>query len=106
MSDPTVAAELENPPPQPPRPTAPRQTPRDFQGPEHYNPARTYDDPTQTQHQTSTPMSQMEADEFYARQLAEHYGATAPAPNRRAAGGTSRRGRGGFGNYPTDQPPR
>ena len=47
MSDPDAVREP-TPPPQPPRPTAPRSG--------------------------STPQSQLEADEQYARQLAEHYG--------------------------------
>src|ERR1035437_9392812 len=47
MSDPDAVIEP-TPPPQPPRPTAPRTG--------------------------STPQSQLEADEQYARQLAEHYG--------------------------------
>jgi len=47
MSDPDAVRE-ETPPPQPPRP--------------------------QAQRVGSTPLSQLEADEQYARQLAEHYG--------------------------------
>ncbi|KAK6535179.1 ubiquitin-binding protein cue5, variant 2 [Orbilia ellipsospora] len=86
MSDPTAAAEFEEaPPPQPPRP---RQQPRDFRGSDHYNPAGVYHE--QPQPKTSTPASQMEADELYARQLAEHYGSPPSAV---------RQGRGGVGNY-------
>ncbi|KAK6339048.1 ubiquitin-binding protein cue5, variant 2 [Orbilia brochopaga] len=92
MSDPSAAAELEEAPP-PPRPPRPRQQqqqqPRGFQGSD-YSPAAVYQD--QPQPKTSTPASQMEADELYARQLAEHYGAI---PSDR-----SRQGRGGYGNYP------
>ncbi|EWC45761.1 hypothetical protein DRE_05098 [Drechslerella stenobrocha 248] len=94
MSDPSVAAELEEAPPQPPRPRPNTQTyaqrPRDFRGEDHFTPAAVYHD--QPQAQTSTSASQLEADELYARQLAEHYGA---APSDR-----SRQGRGGYGNYP------
>ncbi|KAF3907277.1 hypothetical protein ABW20_dc0109231 [Dactylellina cionopaga] len=90
MSDPSAAAELdETPPPQPPRPRAPQQ-PRDFRESDNYNPATVYHD--QPQQKTSTSASQLEADEIYARQLAEHYGGT------RQRG--SRQGRGGYGNYP------
>ncbi|KAF3924296.1 hypothetical protein ABW21_db0206864 [Orbilia brochopaga] len=91
MSDPSAAAELEEaPPPQPPRPRhqQQQQQPRSFQGSDNYNPATVYHD----QPATSTPASQMEADELYARQLAEHYDA---APSARP-----RQGRGGYGNYP------
>ncbi|EPS37175.1 hypothetical protein H072_9239 [Dactylellina haptotyla CBS 200.50] len=87
MSDPSAAAEFEEqPPPQPPRP---RQQTRDLRGGDHYSPAAVYHEQPQTK--TSTSASQLEADELYARQLAEHYGG--------AQGGT-RQGRGGYGNYP------
>lgn len=51
MSDPSAQREP-TPPPQPPRPT---RSPLPAQGP------------------TTTPQNQLEADELYARQLAEHY---------------------------------
>ncbi|KAK6338280.1 ubiquitin-binding protein cue5, variant 2 [Orbilia blumenaviensis] len=97
MSDPSAAVEIEEPPPpQPPRPRQSQpqqqqqqQQPRDFRSSDHYNPANVYND--QPQPKTSTPASQMEADELYARQLAEHYGGL-PRENRQ--------GRGGYGNYP------
>ncbi|KAK6351757.1 ubiquitin-binding protein cue5 [Orbilia javanica] len=95
MSDPSAAVEIEEPPPpQPPRPRQQyqQQQPRDFRSSEHYNPANIYND--QPQPKTSTPASQMEADELYARQLAEHYGGL-PRENRQ--------GRGGYGNYPEQQ---
>ncbi|KAK6517303.1 ubiquitin-binding protein cue5 [Arthrobotrys megalospora] len=97
MSDPSAAVEIEEPPPpQPPRPRQQQpqyqQQPRDFRSSEHYNPANVYND--QPQPKTSTPASQMEADELYARQLAEHYGGL-PRENRQ--------GRGGYGNYPENR---
>ncbi|KAK6510023.1 ubiquitin-binding protein cue5 [Arthrobotrys musiformis] len=94
MSDPSAAVEIEEPPPpQPPRPRQQQQQqPRDFRSSDHYNPAGVYND--QPQPKTSTPASQMEADELYARQLAEHYGGL-PRENRQ--------GRGGYGNYPEQQ---
>ncbi|EGX44728.1 hypothetical protein AOL_s00188g66 [Orbilia oligospora ATCC 24927] len=96
MSDPSAAVEIEEtPPPQPPRPRQQQQQPRDFRSSDHYNPANVYND--QAQPQTSTPASQMEADELYARQLAEHYGGL-PRESRE-----SRQGRGGYGNYPEQQ---
>ncbi|KAI9756412.1 MAG: ubiquitin-binding protein cue5 [Lichina confinis] len=55
MSDPT-AQEEPTPPPQPPRPNRPPQVP---------------------DANTTTPRDQLEADELYARQLAQHYGETA-----------------------------
>lgn len=80
MSDPDFAAE-EVPPPQPPRPTGPVAG---------YAPAPTYNEAQFPGHQTSTPMTQLEADELYARQLAEHYGGGA---------GEGRRVRGQRGDY-------
>ncbi|KAH8601029.1 hypothetical protein B0O99DRAFT_610126 [Bisporella sp. PMI_857] len=62
MSDPDAVIEP-TPPPQPPRPAAPRTG--------------------------STPLSQLEADEQYARQLAEHY--DAPRTNQRTQQQQSRR---------------
>ena len=59
MSDPDAVREP-TPPPQPPRPTAQRAG--------------------------STPQSQLEADEQYARQLAEHYGGYEPRISSRGAG--------------------
>lgn len=73
MSDPDAVREP-TPPPQPPRPTAPRVG--------------------------STPQSQLEADEQYARQLAEHYGGGSSRGEERY--NTSR----GQGNYPGTQPRR
>src|ERR1700712_5470064 len=73
MSDPDAVREP-TPPPQPPRPTAPRVG--------------------------STPQSQLEADEQYARQLAEHYGGGSSRGEERY--NTSR----GQGNYPGIQPRR
>lgn len=65
MSDPDAAVDVEPvPPPQPPRPTAPRMG--------------------------STPMSQMEADEMYARQLAEHYGGAASMGQERTRSSAER----------------
>ena len=67
MSDPDAVREP-TPPPQPPRPTAQRMG--------------------------STPQSQLEADEQYARQLAEHYGGYAeggPRAISRGSGGQPRR---------------
>ncbi|KAJ6264334.1 hypothetical protein Dda_0479 [Drechslerella dactyloides] len=98
MSDPSAAVEMEEAPP-PPRPPRPRpqqqqqqQQPRDFRGSD-YSPAAVYHD--QPQPKTSTSASQLEADELYARQLAEHYGGI---PSDR-----SRQGRGGRGNYPDER---
>jgi hypothetical protein len=51
MTDPDAVVQEETPPPQPPRPT--------------------------NQRAGSTPQTQLEADEQYARQLAEHYGGAA-----------------------------
>jgi hypothetical protein len=67
MSDPDAVREP-TPPPQPPRPIAPRVG--------------------------STPLSQLEADEQYARQLAEHYGGYGedrPRTTSRGSGGQPRR---------------
>jgi len=60
MSDPNAVREP-TPPPQPPRPT--------------------------TQRMGSTPLSQLEADEQYARQLAEHYGGYGEDRPRATSGG-------------------
>lgn len=62
MSDPDAVVEP-IPPPQPPRPTTTRMG--------------------------STPQSQLEADEMYARQLAEHYDASAPYDQQRSNRGPS-----------------
>jgi len=71
MSDPDAVREP-TPPPQPPRPVVPRVG--------------------------STPQSQLEADEQYARQLAEHYGSgSGYSGERRSTSG---------GNYPGGQPRR
>jgi len=64
MSDPDAVREP-TPPPQPPRPTAQRMG--------------------------STPQSQLEADEQYARQLAEHYGGYGEDPPRATSRGTQPR---------------
>ncbi|KAL7276554.1 ubiquitin-binding protein cue5 [Rhizina undulata] len=95
MSDPSFAEE--QPPPQPPRPTAPgRQSPS---GGLNYNPAAVYPEqqrPLQSPYLTSTPQNQLAADEFYARQLAEHFnGPVGPAgpAGRGGRGGISQRGR-------------
>lgn len=56
MSDPSAQEEEPIPPPQPPRPNVPLHKP---------------------DVNTTTPQNQLEADELYARQLAEHYGGAA-----------------------------
>lgn len=61
MTDPDAAIQEDAPPPQPPRPSNPRVG--------------------------STPRNQLEADEQYARQLAEHYGGAASyAPRMNSRG--------------------
>lgn len=79
MSDPDAVREP-TPPPQPPRPTAPRTG--------------------------STPQSQLEADEQYARQLAEHYGGGwgGDAPRSTSRGEAPRRQQTGLRPGPHDQP--
>lgn len=68
MSDPDAVVEQEPlPPPQPPRPIAARAG--------------------------STPQSQLEADEMYARQLAEHYDSTAFMEQQRGIRRSTERGR-------------
>jgi len=66
--------------------------------------------PTQQQPPTSTKLSQLEADELYARQLAEHYGGSA-SQQRRGSGGrfnehlpASRPGRPGANPNPDEVP--
>lgn len=66
--------------------------------------------PSQQQGHTSTKLSQMEADELYARQLAEHYDGSRPT-QRRGSGGRfnehlqgSRAGRPGANPNPDDVP--
>lgn len=66
--------------------------------------------PTQQQPPTSTKLSQLEADELYARQLAEHYGGS-ETQQRRTSGGRfnehlppSRVGRPGANPNPDDVP--
>jgi len=70
MSDPDAVVEQEQeplPPPQPPRPATTRVG--------------------------STPQSQLEADEMYARQLAEHYDGTSSMGQPRGTRGSAERGR-------------
>ncbi|KAH6724685.1 hypothetical protein BKA61DRAFT_588935 [Leptodontidium sp. MPI-SDFR-AT-0119] len=77
MSDPDAVREP-TPPPQPPRPAAPRSG--------------------------STPQSQLEADEQYARQLAEHYGGGwgGDAPRSSSRGDAPRRQQTGLHPGPND----
>ena len=84
MSDPSFVAEeeVEHPPPQPPRPQA--RAPAYEASP--YNDASSY--------ATSTPLTQMEADELYARQLAEYYGGRAPSGGAQPVGPRRSRGDG------------
>jgi hypothetical protein len=70
MSDPEAHHEEEPaPPPKPPRPA---RTPTGLSD-------------------TSTPLTQLEADELYARQLAEHYNAPSYRPTQRGAQDASQR---------------
>jgi hypothetical protein len=75
MSDPDAAREP-TPPPQPPRPSGPRVG--------------------------STPQSQLEADEQYARQLAEHYGGGSYGPRSNSRGSSGQRRRQQTGPKPNE----
>jgi len=107
MTDPSAAVTIDDdvPPPQPPRPRggAPQQTrSRDFRG-DHYSHQQHQQQPETNPpgYKTSTSLSQLEADELFARQLAgEGYGASRGQSGR---GGGTRQGRGGFGNYPENR---
>jgi hypothetical protein len=80
MSDPTAVVE-EHPPPQPPR-------------------------PTQRDPQNKTQLSQLEADEIYARQLADHYsGAAAHEQQRGGQRNAGGRGAGNRRDAPLPRPP-
>jgi len=83
MSDPTFVEETA--PPQPPRPTQHTQIKQPYADrPErHQGPGG----PTPSPYITSTPQTQLEADEIYARQLADQFGAP-----RRAGTGMPRPG--------------
>ncbi|KAH0613249.1 uncharacterized protein H6S33_009629 [Morchella sextelata] len=79
MSDPSVVEDM-RPPPQPPRPRPGTHSP---QRGSDYNLTQHTEHPRRqgpqgfatTPYMTSTPQNQLEADEIYARQLAEHFGA-------------------------------
>lgn len=96
MSDPSVVEEDMRPPPQPPRPRPSTHSPqvgtttlpgfhntKALQRDSDYNITQHTEHPRRqgpqgfatTPYMTSTPQNQLEADEIYARQLAEHFGA-------------------------------